>query len=1171
MSQEILFFISPWITQGDPLFFEGAAKKKLIPLMKALSSRDIKTRLVGPEIILERLGQNYAHSVHPISPRMLIDSFGTTREAHDEIYAYPLGDKSHRMADLLTKLELGQPDAAITWEAPAPFLQIAFPGIPVLHLMPGMVSRLPFPETMTVDPKGLFKQGLLYEMASKIRKKEIVEPQTVLLDKIRREILPPIKLISPFSRQIIDPAGKFERLALLPLQVSQHYAFRTDSGFCSQNELLSYVLEHTPPSVGLVVTQYVTDSLSDRPLNTNSAAALLRRYPNLIYREEFDKLDNCSQYLLPFIDVVVSASSSIGLQALLWGKPLAVVGDTHLRPFSDGNSIEEALNARRCHEEKDALLALALNRLQPLARTVLDDPEYILEYLERIRVYGPTLSSVPELCMMRSDYSEQFVTRSNFLRAGERIRDKGFSWLLRKENGPLASLTEQLKGDKIKVVSFDIFDTLVMRPTDRPRTVFELIEREILAKTNGKLCLFANARVKAEKQAREIASVEGRDEISLNEIYSILAKEYQLEDVEKDEAMTVEVNAELHLCCARPAGLELLRTTQSIGKRVILVSDMYLPETVVRKMLNIAGITEYDKLYLSSTIGLRKHNGALFSHVLATESVPAEAILHIGDNPIGDIDMAKAAGINTIRIPSSATLMSRNVSWSRIFGEKPHNRNLTEAVSAGLIQNYLFDRSDVPVPNTSLFSGSAFNLGYAGLGPIVASFALWIGEQARQDGIARLLFLARDGHIVKRVFDILYANYPEAPATRYVYASRRAARVAALETTNDILMLAQSQTDRATVARLLQDKLGLETSVIEAKVWIEEGLTGPDHVIKTDDERAAFQRIALRYAGIIIANAEIERKALSSHISDAIQSETALGIVDIGYAGTMQSAIQKILNITKVFGYYFLTFDAARKLTSKKSIMRGFAGNFVKKEYGGHPICKHGFLFETLFCNEDSTLLYLKKNADGRAVPVFAAADPTGHRVRLISEVHEGVVAYARDFARAYGNWYEHVAADAVTASRTLEHFILNPHPNDAKLLQGVLFENAFGGAGERFVIPPENLLKRKPEIISNSIWKQGTTSVLAELNASKNKNKIKRPVTGQVSANQNNSSAKASEIVTQGIRGGFGRIERLVVRQIATDRALDKYDRDREQFFQDSRKPILRFWGRASRIFSNG
>lgn len=68
-----------------------------------------------------------------------------------------------------------------------------------------------------------------------------------------------------------------------------------------------------------------------------------------------------------------------------------------------------------------------------------------------------------------------------------------------------------------KVVSFDIFDTLLIRPFLRPTDIFRYIEIEY------SIAGFAEERVFAERRAR--ATI-GKREVTLDDIYGCISENY---------------------------------------------------------------------------------------------------------------------------------------------------------------------------------------------------------------------------------------------------------------------------------------------------------------------------------------------------------------------------------------------------------------------------------------------------------------------------------------------------------------------------------------------------------------------------------------------------------------------------------------------------------------------
>lgn len=193
--------------------------------------------------------------------------------------------------------------------------------------------------------------------------------------------------------------------------------------------------------------------------------------------------------------------------------------------------------------------------------------------------------------------------------------------------------------DRYKIVSFDIFDTLIEREVWVPQKVFSIVGIRVLGERSGKE--FCNARVTAERNARE-KSITG--EVNLSDIYDSLEGYDHL----REKLMFEEMNVELEMCKQKVRGHELYRKAIEQGKRVILISDMYLSSTFLLKMLGKCGINEIEKLYVSCENGCSKRSGLLFGHVLIDEDVLPKNIIHIGDDYTADVKGSGMNGIDSI-------------------------------------------------------------------------------------------------------------------------------------------------------------------------------------------------------------------------------------------------------------------------------------------------------------------------------------------------------------------------------------------------------------------------------------------------------------------------------------------------------------------------------------------
>ena len=154
----------------------------------------------------------------------------------------------------------------------------------------GMLGRRPFPNSWYLDPWGTFSNSYLAKYADELHTLKLSPVQVKRLGSFRRKYQDLISDRQPFSKQDLDPQNLFGALVLMPLQYSKYFVFDSMCEYRSQFEYLIDVLERVPRSVGVVVTQHV-NPIAERVIDKPTAAYLSNRYPNFIYRFEFERYD----------------------------------------------------------------------------------------------------------------------------------------------------------------------------------------------------------------------------------------------------------------------------------------------------------------------------------------------------------------------------------------------------------------------------------------------------------------------------------------------------------------------------------------------------------------------------------------------------------------------------------------------------------------------------------------------------------------------------------------------------------------------------------------------------------------------------------------------------------------------------------------------------------------
>ena len=193
---------------------------------------------------------------------------------------------------------------------------------------------------------------------------------------------------------------------------------------------------------------------------------------------------------------------------------------------------------------------------------------------------------------------------------------------------------------KYDVFSFDIFDTLIERKVTIPSQIFYMAGSAVLGNSAAKE--FCSNRMEAEKMARNFG---GNNECTLEEIYKQLNGKY---GSMCDALMKAEVEAELNNCMPRKKLVEFYNECIERGKRVFIISDMYLPGAVIKEMLRKCGVIDWNGLYISNEHNKNKRNSELFQSVIEDNCIERNSIIHIGDSFKADFWGARKAGIDSL-------------------------------------------------------------------------------------------------------------------------------------------------------------------------------------------------------------------------------------------------------------------------------------------------------------------------------------------------------------------------------------------------------------------------------------------------------------------------------------------------------------------------------------------
>jgi HAD superfamily hydrolase (TIGR01549 family) len=1115
--KNVLFYCNLAIDLGKPEFRVGSYLHYLIPLAKALSSvAKVDIKIIMNDSVHEVMKASGDRRMAPsewvvaISHSDMVRTFGigdqfqrgmqTDSLTPDQVSAY------HRL--LGAKLGDWQPDVIISWESPTTLLRQAYPDALALDLMPGMFMRPPYPKTVCVDVKGIYNHSVVFEdgFFDSVEDREIE-----LLNKLRNRYTEYYKYLGQptFGYYNSKNPESFRKTILMPLQISGHFSFKSSCKFSDQFEFLCSVLSTIPKDVGVFATQYASGMVSECAINQETLPYLARSFPNLIYSAGFDKIDNISQYLLPFVDATVSVSSTIGLQSVFLGIPLLSPSTSHLTAYAAEQDVKRLENLfEGSHEShvNDARVAASLARQHLLWNEFLLVPEKLLSYLsllyqarhatdpaDRMPVYADT------------DWIEaEFVGGQTYERASRIISPYGGRFVL--SSNKLAQARKQMKSTS--VVSFDIFDTLLSRPVYHPADVFMLVRRR-LQNDPGYQSIdyivknFVQIRQSAEMSIRRSIDAACKEnpahkpeEMTLDQIYQEISKVFPAFEPYAKDIQALEQEFEYEVLMPRTTGRAIYISALNQDKRIIAVSDTSLSQKFLRKVLNKNGYSRIDEIYASSTIGLKKHSGRLFHQVLKAEKISAKDVLHIGDNEIGDVEMPTAAGINVLHIPSAREQVVRLVKERRI-DMAPILGSFALRTTLALYGNRFKDlqRDEIVVdgvtqPAITQLIENERQFGYLVLGPIVQEFAIHCIETAEKLGLTHLCFLARDTWVIKEAVDTLIKATNKNIQTRYVYASRKGLLKASIATPEDVLKFYVSDFNQNnTIAQLVEDRLSIPRERVSNSLLKNLGIPNLDVRIKTIPFICVLQLLQT----LLIENWETlstEYGELREHYRkyldslDILDCETA-ALVDWGYKGTIHRMVEGISG-SKYASIMYAGYAEDYGIQPHDTHI--YASSTLSPHAKSEDfIVKYGLLLETILNKPEGSLVQIGASQPSEednevGVSILLDSPPPPDHVAKVNGIHQGVLKMVTDFISSFGEISALPRFESNSSSYFASHVLGNPTLAEASCLAGLLFDNAFAGHPPRYVLEDPRTTadgKTARQIIQDSLWKEGASAIV--------------------------------------------------------------------------------------------
>ena len=621
-----------------------------------------------------------------------------------------------------------------------------------------------------------------------------------------------------------------------------------------------------------------------------------------------------------------------------------------------------------------------------------------------------------------------------------------FDTVSAKFNPGLDYAKKEIMDPKIKYVSFDIFDTLILRPFYNPTDMFGFLDLRFEELTHGELNIpFRKLRELAEKQAR-MNMQSNCEDVTLREIYDAMCKRFSLNSTIANKMYELEKEYELRFCTVRKTGKELYDFAHEIGKKIIIVSDMYLEYDTVDEILKKNGFDKHETLILSSAERRLKYSSMLFKIAIGYTKVKPSSILHIGDTWNTDVVPAEKVGIRTLFLPKARECFeniingvnTNNCAWTEKYIAAPFYNGDSIRKSFGyrtmlaMTANKFFDNPFTSINEKSDFNGNPYFIGYYAVGMHCLGLAKWIRDKVMEHNYSHVYFLARDGYLPMKVFEIYNSIFDNKISFEYLHASRTLTLPFLISEASDLYDLNIERNNHTPMSICKMLSFCLRSSSDEKNDLLEQGFVPENSFL---DEKEYYRFIdyiaSTRFdKGKLKWNQDKLKKYFSRIKDNSV-------VFDMGYSGRIQSAV--CLAAGKEVDALYVHMDNDKCIAAQKK--RGFK---VYSFYNSAP-ASTGIMREYLLSSLSPACIDIDFN-DGKEQFTYDDDRLEYPEKFVIGMIQKGAVDFAIDFVEQFKELTAEIDFIPQEVSCPFEFFLRFCKYEDRKIFELCNFEDKHYG-----------------------------------------------------------------------------------------------------------------------------
>lgn len=505
--------------------------------------------------------------------------------------------------------------------------------------------------------------------------------------------------------------------------------------------------------------------------------------------------------------------------------------------------------------------------------------------------------------------------------------------------------------NSVKFRAYDFFDTIVHRDCNPEVVLFEWATR---MQRKMKFKYSANdlyeIRKISEKKARVISN---KEEVSYEEIMKNVYDSLDNDDISLEQFVRVSLNVDFevesaHCFCNSDIVNEIVDANNN-GEIIIVISDFYAGKEMLHRIAKNLNLDTYIyEYFVSSDCGCRKSTGKLYEYVLNYYKIENKAISMKGDNINSDVKIPMKMGICSV-------LYKGDYKNNPIYDKKTIQAQIFKYMYKGIKENPL-----------RLYIQE------------ILYFIDGLYRRLIKDNVKHVYFCSREGQVLKLLFDdyqrLIYGDMKI--KSEYLLVSRAATLLPSLNVLDNEDFTSLFCQYKKIIIKDFLKCLQFNIQEIDEVLSCKE-MNRYSAEKEVDNKVICDLKKSRVFNRLYEEKRIIQKENILKYLGDlGCFEDNSLNIVDVGWKGTIQDNIQRIVGNKKTVRGYYLGIIGTEYGILNENRKVGILFSDIPIESKNNWIFKKRYAFyEKIFTADHGPVLFYCKDKDGKINPFIDRMD----------------------------------------------------------------------------------------------------------------------------------------------------------------------------------------------------